>query len=434
MNAARPRAWFALSLIVVGVAGVAARAAAGTGGRTVVEIPISGTVDQGMAHLVQRSVDLANKEGAAAIVLDVNSLGGLVDAALQIKDALFSAHEPVIAYVNNRAFSSAALISLSSNRIVMAPGASIGSAEPHPDTRETVSALRAEFESTAQRNHRNPVLAGAMVDRTIDVPEYKASGAFLTLNTQDALRSHIADGTAPTLAAALASQGLGNAALQEASYTWAEEIARFATDPIVSGLLLSIGMLGLLVEMQTMHGIAGVVGVGALALFFGAHVYAGFSNGLVIGLALVGIVGILWELHVVPGHGIPGLLGILCLLAAVILAFGGLPFLIVAVETLATAIVLTAIAFSLTVRAVPQNAWAHRLALAASQGPDYVTSADFTGLRGKTGTAISYLRPAGIAQIEGRRVDVLTQGEFLSQGTPVRVVRVEGSRIFAEAL
>jgi membrane-bound serine protease (ClpP class) len=429
MWSCRLRAWVSLGLLLCGFCGVSAALAQEA--RPVVVVPIHGTVDQGMAHLVQRSVQKANDEGAAAIVLDVNSLGGLVDAALQIKDALLSAHEPVIAYVSGRAYSSAALISLSSSRIIMAPGASIGSAEPHPDTRETVSALKAEFQSTALRNHRNPKLAAAMVDRTIDVPDYKPTGAFLTLNTQDAVRSRIADGVEPTLDAALNSVNLGSAPRQQASYTWAEQVARFATDPVVSGILLTLGMLGLLVEMQTMHGVAGLIGVGALALFFGSHIYAGFSNGLVAGLALLGIVGILWELHVVPGHGVPGILGAVLLVCAVLFAFG-LQFFVVAVETLATAIVLTAIGFSLLVRAIPQNAWAQRLALAAVQGPDYVASSDFTALRGRTGVAASYLRPAGIAQIDGHRVDVLTQGEFIAQGTPIRVARVEGSRVFVE--
>jgi membrane-bound serine protease (ClpP class) len=143
--------------------------------------------------------------------------------------------------------------------------------------------------------------------------------------------------------------------------------------------------------------------------------------------------GILWELHVVPGHGLPGILGAGALLVAVVLAFG-LPFFFVGIETIATAIVLTVIVFTLAVRAVPENAWAHRLALAAAQGPEYVTSADHTSLRGRSGTAASYLRPAGIASIDGRRVDVLTEGEFIAQGTPIRVVRVEGSRIFVEPI
>jgi membrane-bound serine protease (ClpP class) len=124
-------------------------------------------------------------------------------------------------------------------------------------------------------------------------------------------------------------------------------------------------------------------------------------------------------------------LGAGALLVAVLLAFG-LPFLFVGVETIATAIILTVIGFTLTVRAVPQNAWAQRLALSAAQGPEYVTSTDFGALRGRPGTATSYLRPAGIASIDGRRVDVLTAGEFIAAGTPIRVVRVEGARIFVE--
>jgi membrane-bound serine protease (ClpP class) len=95
---------------------------------------------------------------------------------------------------------------------------------------------------------------------------------------------------------------------------------------------------------------------------------------------------------------------------------------------------LTVIGFSLVVRAVPQNAWAQRLALAAAQGPDYVTSSNFRDLRGRAGTAATYLRPAGIASIDGRRVDVLTAGEFIAQGTPIKVVRVEGARIFVEPI
>lgn len=434
MKALQARAWVWLSCMLLGVAGSAAGAVMA---RPVVVVPITGTVDDGMAHLVERSVDEANRSGARAIVLTVNSPGGLVSSAFRIRDALFSAQEPVDAYVAQRAYSAAALISLSASHIIMAPGASIGAAEPVeaggavPPSDKVVSALRGEFESTAQRNHYSPEIAGAMVDKNASLPEYKRSGMVLTLNTDDAVRAGIAQGTAPTLDSALSQLHLAGAPLVTQSYTFGEMLARFATDPVVSGLLLTLGMLGLLIEMQTLHGIAGIIGVGALALFFGTHVYSGFSNGFVIALAVAGLFGILWELHVVPGHGLPGILGGGALLVAVLLAFG-LPFFFIGVETLATAIVLTVIAFSLTVRAVPENAWAQRLALSAAQGPEYVASADYRALRGRVGTAASFLRPAGIASIDGRRIDVLTEGEFIAAGTPIRVVRVEGARIFVE--
>ena len=93
-------------------------------------------------------------------MLDVNSPGGLVESAFRIRDALFSAREPVIAYVDGRAYSAAALISLAANRILMKPGSSIGAAEPIPSTVKMVSALRGEFESTALRNHRSAASRG----------------------------------------------------------------------------------------------------------------------------------------------------------------------------------------------------------------------------------------------------------------------------------
>ena len=418
----------ALALAVLAFAGLA-RAATPSG--SVVVVPISGMVDDGMAHLVQRAVAQADDDHAAAVVLDVNSDGGLVEAAQDIRSAIFGAHEPVYAFVQGRAFSAASLITLSTSRIFMAPGSAIGSAEPHPDDPETRSAVKALFVSTAQRNHRPVKLAEAFVDKSIQVPEYQTPGTFLTLSAQDAVKTGMADAIEPTLSAALASVHLADAPRVTAEYSWGEEVARFINNPWISSILLSIAGLGLIIEMQTLHGIAGTFGVLALALFFGTHIYAGFSNGLVIALAIVGLLGILWELHVVPGHGFPGILGGIALLASVFLAFG-IPFTFVAIQSISSAIVLTVILFAVVARYYPQNAWMRRLALVEAQGSDYVTSSDFSSLRGMTGVAASYLRPAGVAQIDGKRVDVLTEGEFIAAGTPVRVMRVEGARVFVE--
>jgi membrane-bound serine protease (ClpP class) len=414
-------------LVAAGLGGGAARAGGALPGAVVV-VPVRGTIDAGMAHLTQRAVDDARVHHAA-IVLDVNTFGGLVSSATEIRDALAGAGVPVFAYVGQRAWSAGALVTLSADHIALGPAASIGDAEPIPKTAKTVSALRGEFESTAVQHHRDPRVAAAMVDASLDFPGVKAPGSILTLTADRALSLHVADSIQPNLSEAMQSWGLGHAQVINADYTWGERLARFATDPQVSGLLLSIGMLGLLIEMQTLHGIAGGIGILAFGLFFGTHVYAGFSNTLVIGLAVLGVFAILFELHVLPGHGVAGMLGIVALVAAVVLAFG-LPFMFVAAQALSIAIVLSVIGFWMTTRILPENAFVQRLALTASQGPDYVSSADYTALLGKTGVASSFLRPAGVASIDGRRVDVLTQGEFLAAGTPIRVTRVEGARIF----
>lgn len=394
----------------------------------VVVVPVHGTIDEGMAHLVVRAVAEAKAAHARAIVLDVNTFGGLVSAGTEIRDALLDSPVPVDAYVS-RAWSAGALVALSANRIEMAPGASIGAAEPIPKTAKTVSALRAEFAATAARRHRDAKLAAAMVDASVDAPAYKAPGAVLSLTADQARGAGIADGGAPSFDAALEHFGLAGLPRTSAEYTWAEQVARFATNPEISGILLAIGFLGLLIELQTLHLVAGLAGASALALFFGTHVYAGFSNGLVVGLALAGIVLILVELHVLPGHGIAGTLGVLTLVAAVLLAFG-LPFFVGALQALAVAIVLSAVSFALLQRVLPENAFVRRLTFAGAQGPDYVAAPDYRALLGRGGTALSFLRPAGLAAFGDTRVDVLSEGDFVPAGTPVRVTRVEGSRIF----
>jgi len=409
--------------------GVALGAARAAGPGEVVVVPIHGTIDQGMAHLVQTAVAQADTSGAKAIILDVNTPGGLVDAATQIRDSLFAARVPVIAYVSERAWSAGALVTLAASRIAMAPGASIGAAEPIPTTIKTVSALRAEFESTAARNGRDPKIVAAMVDKTRPFPPYSQPGQILTLTADQALKLGIANETVSSFGQLLADEHLAGSTVRTAHYTFGERLARFATDPVVSGLLLTIGFLGLLIEMQTLHGIAGLIGVVSLSLFFGAHVIAGFSNELVIVLAVLGVAALLAELHVFPGHGVFGALGALMLVAAVFLAFG-IAFMGAAIQALATAIVATAILYVLATRIFPQNAFYRRIVFVGEQGPEYIASADYRGYLGANGVALSDLRPSGVAEILGRRLDVLTEGEFVPAGAPVNVRRVEGGRIF----
>ncbi|MDE2573477.1 MAG: ATP-dependent Clp protease proteolytic subunit [bacterium] len=395
----------------------------------VLVVPIHGTIDEGMAHLVRGAVAEADTSGAKAIILDLNTPGGLVDAATQIRDALFAARVPVVAYVSERAWSAGALITLAAPRVAMAPGASIGAAEPIPTTIKTVSALRAEFESTAARNGRNPKLAAAMVDSSRPFPPYSEKGQILTLTADQARTLAVSDETVKSFQQLLEDEHFAGSPVRTLGYSFGERLARFATDPVVSGMLLTIGFLGLLIEMQTLHGIAGLIGVAALGLFFGAHVIAGFSNELVIVLAVLGLLALLAELHVFPGHGLFGILGVLILAASVVLAFG-IAFVGVAVQALAVAVVATAILFVLSTRIFPQNAFFRRIVFAGAQGPEYIASADYRGYLGANGVALSDLRPSGVAELHGRRLDVLTEGEYVPAGSPIHVRRVEGGRIF----
>jgi membrane-bound serine protease (ClpP class) len=156
-------------------------------------------------------------------------------------------------------------------------------------------------------------------------------------------------------------------------------------------------------------------------------------GGSFIGLAALGILGIVFELHVLPGRGLSGFLGLAALLGAVALGFGGIPIVFVVVQSLAFALVVSLVLFVLASRVFPQNAVVQRLSFHDAQGRDYVASSDHRALIGQHGVASSLLRPAGVAAIEGQRVDVLTEGDFVPAGTAVVVTRVEGARIFVRA-
>ncbi len=197
--------------------------------------------------------------------------------------------------------------------------------------------------------------------------------------------------------------------------------------------MLAIGFAALLTEMLTLHGIAAIAAIGALALYFGAHVVTGSADGAVAILAGAGVLGILFEFHVLPGHGFAGVLGAITLAAAVLFSFGAgaLP---IGAQALAVAIVFGIAGCVLASRFVPGNAFVRRFSFAGTQGSDYVTSANFRSLLGEVGIASSYLRPAGVALIAGKRVDVLTEGSFVPAGNAVEVTRVEGARIFVRGI
>ncbi|MGC8485056.1 MAG: NfeD family protein [Candidatus Baltobacteraceae bacterium] len=384
----RLRIVLAGSLIALAAFG-AARASGASA--PVVLVPISGSVDRGTEQLVLRALALAGSTHARALVLDINSSGGLDSVLAPIRTAIRNAPVPTLAYVSGHAYNSASLIALAARRVLLAP------------------------------------------DATISTPAAASSSGILVLDSAEAVQAHIASGIAPTLEDALSTERLGGAPIVEVPITLAERIASFVSEPLVAGLLIGLGLLGLLVEMQTLHGLAGFIGIAALALYFGSQLFSGFADWFVALVAALGVIGILWELHILPGHTLPGALGALLLLGALLFSFGT-PYLVAGVEALATAIVLATIGFTMALRAFPENAWSSRLALAAVQGPDFVTAPNRFELMGKSGMALTYLRPAGHGLFDGERIDVLTEGEFIAAGTPIRVTRVEGARIFVEPI
>ncbi len=440
--------WFGnLLLLALGLLCTGAASSAQEQRRVVYVAPIEGIIDLGLAPYVRRVLDEAAAAGAAAVVLEVNTFGGRLDAAVQIRDALLNSRVKTVAFVNKRAISAGALISLAAEHLVMSGGSTIGAATPvqagqpgaaaQPVGEKTVSYVRKEFRATAESRKRPPLIAEAMVDADVDIRGLIEKGKLLTLTTEEALEHKVADLRADTLENALEQLGLGGAELQRVSPNWAENVVRFLTHPVISSLLMTIAMLGIIIEIRTPgFGVPGGLGIASLALFFWGHWLVQLAGWEELLLAGAGILLLAAEIFVIPGFGIAGVLGILAILAGLILSLVGAgdtpQFILMAAGRVVISLLIALIASLVLLRFLPRLPFGRQLILETGLGSGHqYGSAPDSDQRwlGKKGRASSALRPAGIAEIEGKRVDVVSEGELIDAGQIVEVTHVDGNRI-----
>ena len=414
----------------------------GAGGQAIVyRIPVQGTIELGLAPFIERSLREAASAGAAAVILEIETPGGRVDAAQRIVNAVSDSKVPVYAFVNRRAFSAGAMIALAARKVYMRPGSMMGAATPVTGEGEKapekiVSAMRSEMRALAEARGLDPRIAEAMVDEEVGVEGLVESGKLLTLTTEEAVRvgyaSEVADWDA-----LLDDLGLAGATVIATEVNWAEGVVRFLTHPLVAPMLLSLGFLGLLIELKTpTFGMAGLAGAISLALFFGSHYLVGLAGREELILLAVGLVLLGLEIFLVPGFGLLGVGGILAVLASVYLSLVG---------NLATAADFTqaAGALSFTIVLVLVGGWLLVRSLAKGRGlarsgivlqeklaaeAGYLSAPPRADLIGAEGVAVTDLRPAGVAQFGEERLDVVSEGDWIPAGTPVRVVRAEGYR------
>jgi membrane-bound serine protease (ClpP class) len=409
--------------------------------------PIEGIIDLGLAPFVQRVLNEATAAGAAAVIFEINTFGGRVDAAVLIRDALLNAKVTTVAFVNKRAISAGALISLAAEKIVMVDGGTIGAATPvqmgqpgapaQPVEEKTVSYVRKEFSATAETRKRPPLIAEAMVDADVEIPGVIEKGKLLTLTTEEAMKHKVIDFRAQSIEGVLDQLGLGGAEVRRATANWAENLVRFLTHPIVSSLLMTVAMLGIIIEIRTPgFGVPGALGITSLALFFWGHWLVQLAGWEELLLVAAGLVLLVLEIFVTPGFGLAGALGIAALLGGLSLSLFGAgaswEFIFKAVSRVVFSLLLALIASLLTLRFLPHLPFARRLmletGLLAGAGGGSAPESDRNWLD-KSGTALSPLRPAGIAEFAGKRVDVVSDGELIEPGVPIVVTRVDGNRI-----
>jgi membrane-bound serine protease (ClpP class) len=276
--------------------------------------------------------------------------------------------------------------------------------------------------AVAERQGKDPQVAAAMVRKEIVIEGLDGDTELLTLTASEARDINFADGTPGTRAELLEILGLSGARVVIAGQRPAEQAARFLTSPLVSTLLLTVGIAALVMEVMTAGlGVAGAISLVAFALFFGGHVLAGLAGWEVIFLFVLGVILLLIEAFF-PNFGVLGLSGAGAIVASIVLSAAtageGL-------RLLASSLVLSALVIAVSFRHLKRSGLWSQIVLqfAETKEQGYVGPGDS-----------SPLRPAGVAEFEGRRVDVVSEGAFVAAGTPVRVVAVEGSRIVVRAV
>jgi len=436
---------FAASYLVLAAAGPPGGVAAQAARPVVYVVPIEGMIDLGLAPFLARTISEAQQAGAAAVLLDINTFGGRVDAAVAMRDTLLNAPLRTIAFVNPRAISAGALIALATDTMVIASGGTIGAAMPvvggggvsKAADEKSVSYLRKEFGATAERRSRPPEFAEAMVDVDVEIAGVVAKGKLLTLTMSEALEHKVAELRADTLEGALEAAGLRDADVRRASQSWAETLVRFLTHPIVASILMTVGLLGILVEIRTPgFALPGMVGLLSLALVFWGHWIVRLAGWEELLLVAAGVILLGLEVFVVPGFGAAGIAGIAALVAGLGMALvgAGSTFSVVigALGRVAASILLALAGGFVLLRLMPRLPFGRRLVLGAEMPAEqgYASAPEADRLRlGRTGTALSPLRPAGVAEIDGARVDVVSEGGFIEAGTAIEVSRVDGNRV-----
>ena len=285
-----------------------------------------GMIDPGITAYVERVVEDADEAGVDALVFEIDTFGGRVDAASVIRDAIIDAESLTIAFIDKRAISAGALISLACDKIVMVKGGTIGATTPVSGTGEKagdkyVSVMSAEMRATAERTGRDPEIAEAMVDERIYIPGFSDEvGRPATLTTNQALQYGLADETAQSLPELLAIYDLADAEIVDVKINLAERVVRLLTHPIVTSILLSVALFGLIAEVRTPGwGLGGSMALLALALFFGSHLIVHLADWQELLLFFVGLGLIFAEIAFIPGFGLAGVAGFLCMLASVLL-------------------------------------------------------------------------------------------------------------------
>lgn len=409
-------------------------------------------IDAPSARYMTRGIAAAKENKADLIVVHLDTYGGRVDHADSIRSSLLDAGIPTAVFIDRNAASAGALISIACDSIFMAPGATIGAAtvvngddgKAAPDKYQ--SYWKGIMRTTAEMKDRDPAVAEKMVDQKLEIEGLSPAGQVITFSTSEALENNYCDAELGTITEVINRMGVEQPEIIEYTGSSVDQFINFLISPTVSFILVLLIFGGIFMEMKTPGvGFAGGIAIIAIALFFAPHYIEGLVESWEIALFIVGVILIALEIFVVPGFGVPGILGIIGTVGGIVAALmdnDGPSLIGVSTSEVLeqTAYVLVMMVSAILVVIVLAKRFfkggeGHPLVDTSAQNKEegYVAvSREIMEMVGKAGTALTDLRPTGFVEIDGKKMDATIIGGLIDKGEEVKVTKIDGITLIVE--
>lgn len=398
---------------------------------------------------VEKALQEATETQCDLVVVKINTFGGELDAADKIRTAFLQYPKPIYAFIDNNAASAGALISLACDSIYMHSGSSIGAAtvvnqtgEVQPDKYQ--SYMRSLMRTTAESNGRRSDVAEAMVDPDVFVSGISDSGKVLTFTTQEAILHHYCEGQCESLAEVLEQAGIEKYTVREQHYSFIEKVVGFLVRPIVSGILIMMIIGGIYFELQAPGiGFPSIIAILGALLYFAPLYLEGLAANWEILLFVIGLILIVLEIFVVPGFGVTGISGILCVvfgLSFSLIGNIGFDFSHVPASHIGESFLLVVLALIIALplsiylckKLFESTTFFGGLALNEVQDSSKgytVALEQESSLIGSEGTSLTILRPSGKVTIGGRTYDAVAAVSFIEKGESIVVTGYENNQL-----
>jgi membrane-bound serine protease (ClpP class) len=399
---------------------------------------IKSEIDPRTNRYTELALDEATEVKADHILLILDTFGGALNDADEIRKRILEYPKPVYVFINKNAASAGALISLACDSIYMAPGANIGAAtvvgaDGQAAPGKYQSYMRSIMRSTAEANGRNPRLAEAMVEANVD--STLSAGQVLTLTSTEAIKLGFCEGIATNTNEVLAKLNLADAEIVTYKLSGTNRIVSFFLNPFISGILLLIIIGGLYFELQTPGiGFPLMAAIVAGVLYLVPYYLNGLAENWEILLFVAGLVLIALEVFVIPGFGITGIAGIILVFTSLVLIMvnnQNFDFTFVASEELMKSLtsvlvgmIGAAVLIALTWNRLISSRAMQRIVLNNTfQSEEGYRSANNTDhLIGKTGIAHTRMTPSGRVMIDGIMYDAQARDGFVEKGETIEVI------------